>query len=276
VVAAAGPIAFSLRVSASRLGFAGRPVSLSIRMQTAGMPATAGIGLVTSGWPDPGVVGAPLAFGSPRLSGPGKITSGFASSGGDLAGGAPFCQRGAYSPDGGGVDVSLPADTVTTLSYTVRYAAAPWPGMTPTMAAFAYVPAVNPGGSARSLGSVRLRTVGRVGLRISLSALHVSRPVPHTIIPRMRHGQLTTIVGRIAPLVRNALVRVVAESYPHPARSDRLRRTLIGTAVTNDAGAFRINWRPRFAGAYMISAAPTRTQTNTPGDVGCDLTLDVR
>lgn len=275
--ATAGPITFSMRLSSSRLRFRGRPVVLSIRMQTAGTSGTAGIGLMPSGWPDPAVFGVPLAFGSPRISGPGTITGGFASGGIGFPGGVPLCFRGADSPDGGGVDVSLPANTTSTLTYTVGYAAAPWPQLRPTIGGFAYVPAVsNTGSPATSLGTVHLVTAGRPGLRISLSARHAARLGANDPTRRVHRGRTVTIMGKTAPLLPEALVKVVADYYAHPNLDQGHRQELIGTAHTDRAGIFHVHWRPRRNGIYLIVATPIATRPTPNGDSGCDLTFAVR
>jgi hypothetical protein len=271
------PVAFSMRLSSFWLRFRGRPVVLSIRMRTAGSSATAAVGLTTSSWPDPGVLGVPLHVGSPRLSGPGTITGGFASGGAGQLAGVPVCFRGAVSPAGYGVDVSLPANTITTLTYTVRYAVAPWPRLRPTIGAFVNVPAVNNHGTrASSLGPMRLKTAGRSGVRISLSAPHAPELVPNAAERRVSRGRIVTIVGRTAPRLAHALVKVTAEYYAHPNLNTGLRQELIGTARSDRAGIFRVDWRPRSDGAYVIAAKPVSTHPASPQDVGCDLTLTVR
>ncbi len=276
-IVTAGPITFSMRLSSLRLSVRRRPVVLSIRMQTAGTSGTAGIGLVASRWPDPAVFGIPLALGSPRISGPGMITGGFASGGISLPGGVPLCFRGADSPDGGGVEVSLPANTTSTLTYTVGYAAAPWPQLRPTVGAFAYVPAVsNTGSPATSLGTVHLLTAGRYGLRISLSAPNAVRLGANDLARRVHRGGTVTIVGKTAPLLPDALVKVVADYYAHPNLDHGHRQELIGTARTNRAGIFHVGWRPRRNGDYLIVATPIATRPKPNGDSGCDLTLAVR
>jgi hypothetical protein len=173
LVAAGGDgIRFSLHLSSHRIVFRGPSVVFAVRMQTGGSSETAGIGLTEAGWPNRAVSGSPIAISHEALSWPGRITSGFASSAASVNPFVLLCSRGADRIDGGGVDVSLPADSTSTLTYTVRLAAPTWPGMEPAIGAYAYIPPVDPTGSGvtRELGTERLIPAGTTGIRVVLSA----------------------------------------------------------------------------------------------------------
>lgn len=173
--------------------------------------------------------------------------------------------------------MSLPANTTSTLTYTVGYAAAPWPQLQPTIGAFAYVPAVsNTGFPATSLGTVHLVTAGRPGLRISLSARHAARLGANDPSRRVHRGRTVTIMGKTAPLLPETLVKVVADYYAHANLDQGHRQQLIGTARTDRAGIFHVDWRPRRNGIYLIVATPIATRPTPNRDSGCDLTLAVR
>ena len=109
------------------------------------------------------------------LSGAGRITGRFASGG---AASTLLCSRGAAPPDGVGVDVSLPPNSTTILSYTARLAVPPWPGLRPTIGAYAYLPATDTtgGGTARQLGVKQLIPAGVTRDHVILSGSQVRGP----------------------------------------------------------------------------------------------------
>ncbi len=231
------------------------------------------MGLTPSGWPDHRVLGSPLAVTGPRIAGAGRITSGFGSSGGGLPH-VPICSRGTFVEGARGVDVSLPANSVTTLRYRVRLSAPPWPGLTATVGAYAYVPAVGQGIAARRLGIRRLITVGRTGIRISLGAHGTVRRhgISDPIVPR---GRQVLIAGTTQPRVGHARVRIAAEAYIG-RHADRLRDIEIGARTTASDGGFAIRWRPSQPGTYMVTAQLSHPGDGDFADRGCDLSVIAR
>jgi hypothetical protein len=269
------PLRSSLRVTDERLSMRGAPALLGIVLRAGATSQTIGVGLIQSGWPDPRVSGSPLAISDPHVTGAGQITGGFASAGGGLAVGAPVCVRGGPSFDGGGVDVSLPANSRTTLVYAIRLAALPWPGLRPTITAYAYVPAINPGYPARALGTVRFIPTGRTGVRISLATdpPRARDQFGDTVLPR---GATVRITGRTEPQIRNTPVRVTAERYAEPRANADARRTTVGTTRTRHDGTFAISFTAHQPGRYLIIASLRNGNRTHLADSGCDLTLDVR
>jgi hypothetical protein len=162
---------------------------------------------------------------------------------------------------------------LSSFSYEVRFAAPPWPGLRPTVGAYAYVPAVGPDEAARSLGTQRLAAVGRTGVRISLAARGTI--LRHgDVDPMVRHGGTVLIIGTTDPRVAHALLRVGAERYV--GNDERLRRTEIGAAKTGNDGSFRIPWRPSQSGTYMITADLAHPGDRHFADRACELSLVAR
>ena len=265
----AGSIRFSLRLSSHRLGY-GSEVVLYIRMQTGARGQTAGVGLSASGWPERNVLGSAITFRGQRISGAGRITGGFGVSGGGYAAG-PLCVRGTLQTGGGGPQVSLPPHSVTVLSYRVRLAAPPWPGLRPTVGAWAYVPAMGNGARAYRLGSLRLRTVGQTGVKISLTAKRGITRVNRYGGAVVHHGAKVQIAGRTDPPIAGANLAILAETGESP----HVTRTTIGSVMTSSDGSFHIWWRPPHRGGYMVLARLSHPGPSYLPDRACDLSLIV-
>ena len=251
---AGASVRFSMTLSPDRLRYRGRPALVSIRLRTGAGGERAGVGLTASGWPDVNVLGSPIAIGRPWISGAGRITGGFASGGGGFPGGVPLCVRGTLPGAGGGEDVLLPPETVTVLNYRVRLAAPPWPGFKPTVDAFVHVPAIDPGASAHRSGSLRLRTIGRTGVRISLSLTRGATHAGSDPYPVVRRGVNVLIAGRTNPPLRGVRLEVTANSYHRSHARLHETRITIGPAATSSDGTFAISWHPTRHGIYMITA----------------------
>ena len=266
-----GAPTFALALSKGRLSFGGRPLTLTIRIQTALAAQTAGVGLTTSGWPDPALSGSPLKVSEPTVAGAGKLVSHFVSSGIGLG---VVCSRGTFTDGAGGVDLALPANSITTLTYIVTLAAPPWPGLTPTVGAFAYVPATGSGIPARQLGQVKVPLDGPTGVRITLTARGAARPTEPGGAFVLDHAGKVVIRGTTAPVVRHALVRIAVRDYlragltPSPAP--------LGAARTDGRGRFALTWRAPTAGTYQVSAAIPHPGHGLLADRTCDLPLSVR
>ncbi len=260
-----------MTVSARRISYGGPPVVFSIRMRTGRSAQTAEVGLTQSGWPQAGVFGSPFRFASQRISGAGKITGSFSPGGGGLPGGVPICTRG-FVDSGGGVVVSLPANSLTTLSYKVGLAAPAWPGLRPTIGAYVSAPAVNPGKPYQSLETQPLTVVGNTGVEISLftSIGKTRRPVNNAFVPARGTALIT---GRTEPHLAGRRLRIAAETY---VGEQRLDRTEIGWAKTASDGSFRIRWRPARAGSYLILASLAHPGAGYLPDRGCNLSLTAR
>ena len=204
-----------------------------------------------------------------------RITGGFASGGGGFPGGVPLCVRGTLPGAGGGEDVLLPPETVTVLNYRVRLAAPPWPGFKPTVDAFVHVPAIDPGASAHRSGSLRLRTIGRTGVRISLSLTRGATHAGSDPYPVVRRGVNVLIAGRTNPPLRGVRLEVTANSYHRSHARLHETRITIGSAATSSDGTFAISWHPTRHGIYMITAQLRHPGRRYLADSGCDLTLSV-
>ncbi len=272
VAASGNGIAFSLHLSGQHLAYGGRSEVFSVRMSTRGSGETAGVGLTQSGWPDPGVGGSPLVVSHETLSGAGRVTGHFASGG---AASTLLCSRGAAPPDGGGVDVSLPPNSTTSLSYTVRLAAPPWPGMRPTIGAYAYLPATDTtgGGTARQLGVKQLIPAGVTGDHVTLSDSHArGRPRPGHV-PSVAARRAVLISGRTDPSLAN--VRVLLSAQPYlPAGLGPL--TGLGNLRTNSRGRFALQWHPNRPRTYMITAELPHPSAPMLPERSCDLTISTR
>lgn len=234
VGASGSGIKFSLHVSSRRIVFRGSPFGCE---RAAWLRPRGSVSLP--------VGGSPIAFSHETLSGPGRITGHFASAG-------PvymfLCSRGADPAQGGGVDVSLPADSTSTLSYSVRIADATWPSMRPTMGAYAHVPAVDPNdlGLSLELGTEHLTPAGTRGIRITLSAPG-ARPQKHSFYRLVSSRRAALIAGTTDPTLGNTEVRLAAMSYL--GQQLTIRTKPIGTTRTDSHGRFRLRWTPGSAGS---------------------------
>jgi hypothetical protein len=238
-------------------------------MRTGSTAATVALGLAPSGWPDRFVSGSPFGIADPRVSGAGRVTGGFAAAEAGLPR-TGYCARGA-AVDFGGITLSLPAHSVTTVRYRVRLAAPVWPGMRPSVLAYAAVPAIDPGGGPwQRLGRVRLTRVGRTGVRIVLRAAAGARMSGRGEGALVRLGRPVLIAGSTRPRLVHAALRVAAVSL---ARSSRPRRLAIRAIRTGADGRFSVSWRPPTAGTYVITATVVRGTSAYVSDTGCDLTL---
>ncbi len=264
-------IRFSIKLSTHRLSFGGAQALLSIRMQTGAHSQTAGIGLDSSNWPDRNVLGSPIAFGGPEISGAGRITGGFSTDGGGRGGRIPFCSRGPVNTGGGGQRVSLPPHSVTVISYPLRLSAPAWPGLRPTVGVWAYIPAMGHGARTYELGSRRLSTVGQSGIRISLSASRGITRVNRSGDSVAHHGARVLISGTTDPSIAGARLLISANIFrtqgPHETR------VRIGSAVSASDGSFHIWWRVPRAGLYMVVAHLRHPGPDYLPDRGCDLSI---
>ena len=113
-------------LSTDDLAFAGDPLTATLTLTTAAAAETAAIGLEPSAWPDEPVAGSPLRIGNPQVTGAGSQTGTYASSGFTSLRGSSVCYRGGPVYSGGGIDLTLPANTTTTVSWQAAFAAPPW------------------------------------------------------------------------------------------------------------------------------------------------------
>jgi hypothetical protein len=274
----AAPIRLHVSVSRHLLAYRGRPATVSVRLQTGSSAETVAIEPVVSVWPDPAVIGSPLRVGSAHVSGPGRITDQFVSS--CCAVPPLVCLRGGPPPDGSGVDLALPADTTTTLTYRVKLAAPPWRSSALSISIMATLPAVSndPVRLRRyRLGAARFTVTGRTGVRITLAlrgGLHRT-PIPGQ--PVAVAGGALTVVGHTSPRLRRQRITITYDRLPlrfqlPPAAS----HGDIGTVTTGDHGAFEISWRPPRSGLYRIDASYPRPAPGLLADRSCDLAVAVR
>lgn len=273
VVAGGEPLRISLHLSSVRLASGDRVVA-SVVLRTGASAETVAVGMFDGGWRDDGVSGSPLAVSDPALIGPGRGTGGFSSGGGSIDPYSLLCARGAFRSDGStGVDVALPAHSTTTLRYTVRLAARPWPWMTAQIGVYTHTPSLDPSDHGTTRRFTRsLVTVGTAGVRITLRA-PTSRPGPYGD-RTVRAHRLIPITGTTQPTLPGTPVDVVAAALHGPDLVER--RQAIATTRTDRHGRFRSSWHPRTPGIYVIQAATPRPPAPYTRDSGCDLEFIAR
>lgn len=273
------PISFRLSESRHVLAYGGQYATLSVHMHTGSSAETVAIMSEVSGWPDPGVIGSPLELRAERVSGRGRIGIRFVSS--CCAVPAYACARGGPPPQGGGVDLSLPADSATILSYTVKLAAPPWPSLAMSIGVTASIPAVSSDPAAirhYQVGAARFTASGPTGVRIILSAARGSPGLAPPESPfTVAQDHTLIIVSRTRPELRHQPIQL---GYQRVDVGLRLGATTlrgrIGVAMTDGTGAFRIAWRPTRRGIYVIIAKYRHPRPGLLADQSCDLAVAVR
>jgi hypothetical protein len=270
-------VSFHLSVSRHALSYRGRPAVLSIRMQTGASAETVAIEPMVSVWADPNVIGSPLKLSGERVSGAGRITTHSVSSCCTTTPGT--CARGAPPPEGSGVDLSLPAESTTTLTYRVALAAPPWRHSPMSVSVSAGIPAVANDPNAireHELGTRRFTIHGPTGVHITLS-LPRGLAEEHAGELFVAHGRGVTILGRTTPRLRGQRFHVAYQHFrQHPDAPPITSHGSIGTAVTDNNGLFRIAWRPARAGLYVIDATYRQPTRGLLADRTCDLALTVQ
>jgi hypothetical protein len=241
-------------------------------MRTGGSAETVALGLEPSNWQDRDMLGSPLRTFDRRITGAGRITGGYASSCCDLAAGASVCRRGGAPDTGNGIDLSLPADSVTTVSYRVALAAPPWPapiflGIAARIPATAAKPDQT---TTYHLGPQQFTIRGRTGVHIQLAIPAGTRRVHNEPYPVLAADRTAEITGATHPRVRGAQLRI---GY---ASTTSTRRGTIGSVTTDARGAFRLAWTPRAKGTYTITSAYPHPAPGLLADHNCDLAITVR
>jgi hypothetical protein len=269
--AAAAPVTLGYAVSTHTLRFAGQASTVSITLHTGPSAETASLGLDPSSWQDRHVFGSPLRTNDQQVTGAGKITGSFASSCCDFPAGASICQRGPPPPSASGIDLALPADNTTTVSYRVRLAAPPWPPAPVYLGIVVGVPAIAQSSSDVSfyhLGPVQFDVRGPSGVHIRLAAAGGRHP-RRALYPVVAIGGKVDIVGTTEPKITRARLEIAAVS------TTSSHRRMIGNVTTDHTGAFRIDWKPRARGTYTITAAYRHPAPGRLADRSCDLAISV-
>jgi hypothetical protein len=270
--ATAAPVTFSYSVSTHSLRYHGAGTKASIKLRTGSSAQTVSLGLQPSRWQDRDMLGSPLQTFDQRVTGAGRITGTFASSCCDVAAGVSICRRGGSPDTGNGIDLALPADSTTTVSYRVRLAAPPWPA--PIYLGVAVgVPATAQDSSQISyyhLGPEQFTIRGRTGVQIHLAAIAGARREGNASYPVVAAGDTITIAGTTNPKVAGARLQI-----GYAATTSR-RQGAVGTVTTDRRGAFRIAWKPPASGTYTITSAYTHPAAGLLADHNCDLALLVR
>jgi hypothetical protein len=264
-------LSVSLTVSPEEISYQGAPVIVSIRLRTGTTAKTVGVGLNLSDWPDRGVVGTALVASDRRVSGAGRMTSEFVSS---CCLTVPWeCLRGPEA-DGGGVDLALPADSTTTLSYQLRLSGPPWQGMRPRVGAWVWTPV--PSNNPRTIvpRAQRLRVAGATGVKVVLTS--TGREDARDGLRLTWPGHPVTIRGTTWPRVAGANVRIGIKSTTYRGqRAHTVRRTL-ATVLTDATGRFKLRWVPPRSAIYRIDAAIPDPERGLLPDSSCDLAIDAR
>ena len=271
VVAGGEPLRISLHLSSSRLAY-GQKVVVSVVLRTGGSAETVGVGVIDGGWPDAKVSGSPLAVADPALIGPGRVTGYFAAGGGSIDPYSLLCSRGAFRLDGSsGVNVALPAHSTTTLRYTARLAAKPWPGMTTQIGFYTHSPSLDPSdhGTTRRL-TRSLTTTGTPGIQITLTAPS-SAPAPYGS-RTVRAHRLIPITGTTHPTLPNTPVNLIAATLHGTVEHHQA----VATTRTDRHGRFHSPWRPRTPSIYVLQATATHPPAPYTRADGCDLEIIAR
>jgi hypothetical protein len=272
--ATAAPVAFSYSVSRHSLRYNGAAATASVKLRTGVLAQTVSLGLEPSSWQDRDMFGSPLRTYDQRIAGAGRITGGFASTCCGFAAGQSICQRGAPPDTGGGIDLALPAESTTTVSYRVRLAAPPWRPAPIYLGVVVGVPAIAPSSSQISyyhLGPELFAIRGPTGVHIQLAAdVAGARREHNAPYPAVSVGHMVKIAGTTIPKVVGARLQIGYKA----TTGGRGRE--IGTVTTDRRGAFRIGWKPPARGIYTITTAYRHPRPGLLADHNCDLALSVR
>ena len=265
-------------LSSPAISLSGPPVTARLSLRTGSVAATVAVGVEPSRWPDADVAGSPLRLTDQTLTGAGRLTGGYAAGGGSRAAGSSQCRRGGPDYQGGGIDLALPANSTTTLSWKVTLAAPPWAFAPTRLGWIIAVPATakDPAREItyRQVTPVRFHVMPPYGVRIHLRAGTGARPAPRGSslfpYPQVKLGHPVRIEGSTRPEIARARVRLQAiDTRTH-------RRRTIGSTVTGTHGAFAVTWRPPHPGVRTITATLAPHQAGVLADHNCDLALSVR
>jgi hypothetical protein len=211
-----------------------------------------------------------------QITGAGHQSGDYAS--GDPGGftGASECVRGAPEYEGDGIDLMLPANSRTSVSWQIALAATPWVSQVPAVRWLVGVPASADSSSQitdRQIGPQTFHVRGRTGVAIRLHAgAGAHAPAGHTGLPyrTINAGQRAMILGTTRPRLNHAPIQLTyAATVGH-------HHGMIGTAITGPYGTFAINWQPRTRGIDTITAAVRDPPARLLPDRSCDLALDVK
>ena len=272
--ASASPVSIRGSESSHALRYHGAPVTATLTLRTAATAQTVAVGLQPSVWQDRLMVGSPLRTFDRQISGPGRVTGGYAAGGGTDLPGASACVRGGPEYAGSGIDLLLPAQSTTRISWRVALAAAPWVPEFTFLGWDIAIPAIasNPADINRYFTYVPFRIVGPTGVDIRLTAstgTHPAAPGAALPYPVVREGRPVRITGVTRPRVAHTRIRIgYAATTGH-------QHGTIGTARTNTNGQFEITWRPRTTGTYTITSALPHPPAGLLPDHNCDLALTV-
>ncbi len=255
------------------LSFGGGSVTATLTLTTGATTQTAAVGVEPSQWPDSQVQGSPLRISDQVIAGAGHQTGGYSSGDPSPEVGASSCFRGAPSYEGDGIVLTLPADSSTTVSWQISFAAAPWPAEKTSLSWAVAVPATARDSqlvTERRVGPVALRQVGVTGVHIRLRARGgVQPPGQGSLYPRVRSGSAVQITGTTQPVIPHTRVDVAEVSTTgHRTRG-------IAAVTTRADGSFVTTWRPQQTGTYTITSAVAHPPDGLLPDKSCDLALTV-
>jgi hypothetical protein len=266
-------VKLSASVPTSRLAYRGAWVTATVRLLGGSVGRTAFVSVEPPAWPDPAVSGSPLQIGAPRVMGAGHETGRFATGGAGSVAGASVCTLGGPSGDGGGIVLSLPARTTTTVAWPIRLIAAPWPHQRIGLKWAVRIGAAGSSSQAQRVLTVGpFRATGERGIAIRLRARSRGRRLPVHGLPAygtVRQGRPVQISGVVQPPLAGRRILISDLN----TRSRQAAR--IGSVTTDRAGRFALDWRPLRTGTYTIRAALTDPPTGYAPGKTCDLAVNI-
>ncbi|MGI8712084.1 MAG: hypothetical protein ACR2NR_02660 [Solirubrobacteraceae bacterium] len=270
--AAAAPVAMSFSASSKVLRYHGAGSTMSIRLRTGPTAETVKLGLKPSRWQDRDMFGSPIRTSDQRITGAGRIVGSISAACCDFAAGVSVCRRGGPPYMGDAIELALPAESTTPVSYRVRLAAPPWPSpvyLSPVIdVPYTYhgLREVN----RYQLGPQQFAIRGPTGVQIHLTLSAGARRERAARYPVVAAGHTVHIAGTTDPKVSDAPIEVGYRSTTGAAHGT------IGTASTDQTGGFHIAWTPPTPDTYTITSAYLHPSHGYLADRNCDLALVVR
>lgn len=242
----------------------GRELTYRLEMRTGDRQEELGLSLTPGGWGGGrfGEAGSPLAPIGVALEGPGRMELGP-----ELHGDPARCLRGSVIHFTT-VDVTLPADSISTLVARYRTGfAPPLPGARYGLVAEAS------GGTLDRPVSIELpgpRLRGRRGVRIGLQTAPRSSDEIFVEPPSIRRGQPISLSGTTDPPVAGQRIELRYRYEGSEATGGRPAGGVLATIRADRRGRFRHRgWRPRRRGLYRLTAAYRSQRRSLASDESC-------
>jgi hypothetical protein len=257
------PVSFSVTTSTRAFSYPDRlSANVTVRITTGATAQNLSFFPSSAPWPDRMIVGRPITFGRPELSGPGSIGPFQVVEAQWLW---PVCFRGAEPGGLTSFGVSVPADVTTTLVVPVVAFGPAWPdtSYTPTLSV-----STGAGEARQPLEVPPMAMRGKAGVHIHMRIAsskrgHVSRA-----------GRPVAIFGSTDPRVAHARINVTAQSgQPGALRPGTIH---IGEVRTDARGRFRIRrWVPPLSGVYQLTATYPHPEHGFAADSNCGFRFSV-